>query len=121
MVAASDSNPLLSPIQAADLWGEAAAAFQRCKLVVPPSWASMVRAERDMCSAIRPTLEAHLAASPQRWRGAIRAQQLPQVQQRAQQLQDKHPVGQLPTCDGCGLPSSALQRCTRCKSRRYVS
>ncbi|PRW59610.1 hypothetical protein C2E21_1912 [Chlorella sorokiniana] len=121
VVAASDCNPLLSPSQASALLDEATAAFQRCKRVVPPSWAATLRADREMCTPIRPTIDAQLSASPRCWQQAIHAQQLPGVQQRAQRVMDKHPERQLPTCDACGLPSTALKCCARCKARRYCS
>ncbi len=121
MVAASDCNPLLSPTQAAGMMEEAAAAFQRCKRVVPPGWATMLRADRESCAPFHAVVTAHLAASPQRWQHGIRAQQMTGVRQGLRQVIDRNPEGQPLTCDGCGRPSAALKCCSRCKARRYVS
>lgn len=119
VVAASDASPAVTPAQAAALVEEASGAFQRCRHVVPPNWASYMKIDQAMASSQRANIQAHVAASPDRWQHGILSRQQPEVRRRADRVLARHDGGQ-PTCDACGLPSVALKRCSRCKSTRYV-
>lgn len=119
MVAAADSPAAVTPAAAAALLEEADAAQQRCKALLPPQWASDLKAEREMTSPCRRKVAEQAARSPGAWHAAIQLGNRGHLLRKAEQLRarvDQDP----PRCDGCGLMAPQLKRCA-CHLRWYCS
>lgn len=122
--AAGTLCPDVSPSQAAALFEEADAAYQRCKKVLPPDWGSACQKARSHCSLAQPVIQAHLLRSPERWQRGIAEMPGPafcqQFWQKASDLVEKAEAG-YPTCDACGRQPAMLKKCSVCKQRSCVS
>ena len=118
MEATAISSPALYPEAAAALLREGDAAHARCKKLVPPCWAAVLKAEREVCWAAKPMIERHVQRSPNAWQTALREETLDQVQRRAAWANAK--LKEVPCCDGCGQPAMQLKWCA-CRLKRYCS
>ena len=116
MESASKCSPSVSPTAAAALLEEGDAANARCKKLLPPSWAALLKAEREMCRAVKPVIERHIQRSPGAWQAVTRQDALDQ-KSRAERLWAKYGDGP-PRCDGCGAPAPELKWCA-CRLKCY--
>ena len=117
MEAALNPSPAVSPAAAAALLEEGDAAFVRCKKLLPPSWAALLKGERRGCWAVAPIIERHLQRSPNAWQAAVRQEALGQAKRQLEREHAKTAEG-LPCCDGCGQPAPELKWCA-CRLKRY--
>lgn len=101
-------SPAVSPAQAAVLLEEANAAYKRCKAVLPPAWANVLKDAHAAVPGMRPIIEGHLARSPGHWQQDILNATAPAFKHATQKLQ-RELAEQPRLCDACGL----LVRCLR--------
>ena len=117
--AATVHSPAVSPAAAAALLEEGDAAHARCKKLLPPSWATVLKIGRDICWTAKPIIEQTLQRSPNAWQAAVQQEMLRQQHRRVQQVNTKLDEGP-PPCDGCGQPTAELKWCA-CRLKRYCS
>ena len=117
--AASESSPAVSPAAAAALLEEGDAAHARCKKLLPPSWAAVLKMEHKMSWTGKPKIERHMQRSPGAWQAGLMQEALVQAQRRVERVYTKHPEGQA-RCDGCGALVPELKWCA-CRLKRYCS
>ena len=90
----------------------------RCKKLVPPSWASTLKLERQLYSLVRQVIERNVQRSPGAWQEAVRLEavggQQPLIKRALAKAEEE------PSCDGCGLPAAQL-KCCACRLRRCCS
>ena len=114
-------SPAISPAAAAALFQEGDAAFARCKKLLPPSWAPILKKEREVCwTALKPIIEGHMQRSPNAWQAAIWWETVGQAERQLEEVQAKFSSEGLPRCDGCGLRAAQLKWCA-CRLKRYCS
>ena len=113
------SSPAVSPAAAAALLEEGNAAYARCKKLLPPTWAAVLKVDRDICCVEQPIIERHMQRSPKAWKVAVRQEAQGQAQRRVERLKAKVGEG-LPRCDGCGALVPELKWCA-CRLKRYCS
>ena len=110
-------SPATSPAAAAALLEEGDAAYARCKKLLPPNWAAVLKQDREMSRAVKPEIERHMQRSPGAWQAAIRRGTAGKLQRQLQRAQAKQEEGP-PRCDGCGLLALQLKWCA-CRLKRY--
>ena len=99
---------------------EGDAAHTRCKRLVPPNWAVVLKVDRKMCWAAEPVIERHMQRSPDAWQTGVRQEAQKQLQRRAERVKAMACPEGLPRCDGCGLLVPELKWCA-CRLKRYCS
>ena len=117
--AANQASPDVSPAAAAALMKEGDAAHARCKKLLPPSWAAVLKVERKACRTMKPVLKRHMQRSPHAWQGAM-AQEARGEQVRLEELAKAEAGEGLRRCDGCGLRAAHVRQCA-CRLKRYCS
>ena len=115
-MAVSLHSHAVSPAAAAALLEEGDAAHARCKKLLPPNWAAVLKADREVCWAVQPIIEQHMQRSPGAWQEALRQEAQGQLQQRVDRMQSRG----WPRCDGCGQPAAQLKWCA-CRLKQYCS
>ncbi len=95
-----DQSPALPPGKAASLLAEADAAHQRCRWVIPPNWARILRTDQAASNAVKPTVSELAARSPGQWQQDVQPRQETEVRQSAERSAALASAGD-PACDCC--------------------
>lgn len=111
----------LTPSQAARMAEEAAAAYRRCRAVLPPAGQRSLQHDRDGFLPLQPKVQGHLLRSPNQWQPSIISSYDQQAMAGvACQIANLSEIS-TSTCDACGQDAPDLRRCAGCKSKQYVS
>lgn len=119
--AAAAENTAVTPSQAAAMAQEAAAAYRRCRAVLPPAWQKSLQRARDDFLVVQHIVQAHVPRSPNQWQPSIISSYHQQAMAGvAHQIANLSEIS-TSTCDACGQASPDLRRCAGCKSKQYVT
>ena len=109
----------MSPAAAVALLEEGDAAHARCKKLLPPYWAGVLKEGREMYRAVMPIIELHTRRSPGAWRLELRGEAHDLAERRAERACAKIDQGPF-RCDGCRQRVPELKWCA-CRLKRYCS
>ena len=119
MVATADLNQALPPAEAQRLCDDAAAAYQRCKGLVPHGWLVVLKQDKDLSASFSWHLAQQMRRSPARWQAAIMQEGMADLMRHIQRAPQRR--GQVQNCEACGMASPELKRCSACHRAGYCS